>query len=129
MSGTTQDGAAAGTVTGISLQNGGDLVATYSNGSQSTLAQVAVAGIANPDTLVGTSGNNYQVGLQTITPAVGAAGTGGRGNLISQSLEESNVNMAAQFTDLIVYQQGYDANSKVISTVNQMEQTLLAINP
>ncbi len=129
VSGTTQDGAAAGTVTGISLQNGGDLVATYSNGSQSTLAQVAVAGIANPDTLVGTSGNNYQVGLQTITPAVGAAGTGGRGNLISQSLEESNVNMAAQFTDLIVYQQGYDANSKVISTVNQMEQTLLAINP
>jgi len=64
-----------------------------------------------------------------MTPTVGAAGTGGRGNLVGESLEQSNVDMATQFTNLIVYQNGYEANSKVLSTVNQMDQSLLAINP
>ncbi len=129
-SGTTQDGSATGTVTGLSLADGGDLVATYSNGAQQTLAQVALANVANPNTLVATNGNNYELGVDTITPSVGAAGTGGRGTLVGQSIEESNVDMATEFTDLIVFQQGYDANSKVLSTVDEMEQTLLAaINP
>ena len=54
---------------------------------------------------------------------------GGRGNLVSQAVEGSNVDMATQFTNLIGFQQGYDANSKVLSTADQMEQALLAINP
>lgn len=128
-SGTTQDGSAPGTVTGLSLANGGNLVANFSNGSQQTLAQVALANVANPGTLIATNGNNYQLGSGTIPPTVGAAGTGGRGSLVGQSLEQSNVDMAAQFTSLILYQQGYDANSKVLSTVDQMQQALLAINP
>jgi flagellar hook protein FlgE len=128
-SGTTQDGSAAGTVTGISLSDGGTMVATYSNGLQQTLAQVALASIANPGSMVAVSGNNFELGPGTITPTVGAAGTGGRGALVGQSLEGSNVDMAAEFTNLIVYQQAYDANSKVLSTVDQMDQTLLAINP
>ena len=128
-SGTTADGSAPGTVTGISIANGGGLVATYSNGSQQTLAQVALANVANPGSMVALSGNNYQLGPDTISPTVGAAGTGGRGSLVGQSLEGSNVNMASEFTNLIVYQQAYDANSKVLSTVDQMEQALLAINP
>jgi flagellar hook protein FlgE len=128
-SGTTQDGAAPGTITGLSLADGGSLVANFSNGAQQTLAQVALANVANPGSLIATNGNNYQLGVDTITPTVGAAGTGGRGSLVGQSLEQSNVDMASEFTNLIVFQQGYDANSKVLSTVDQMEQALLAINP
>jgi len=128
-SGTTQDGTASATVTGIAFQNGGMLVASYSDGSQQNLAQIALAGVANPATLVAKDNNNYITGPNTITPVIGTAGTGGRGNLISQSVEASNVDMATQFTNLIVFQQGYIANSKVLSTVNQMTQSLLAINP
>jgi flagellar hook protein FlgE len=128
-SGSTQDGSAPGTVTGVALSDGGNLVATYSNGVQQTLAQVALASVANPDSMIATTGNNFELGPSTMTPAIGASGTGGRGSVEGQKLEQSNVDMATQFTDLIVFQEGYDANSKVLTTVNQMEQTLLAINP
>ena len=126
-SGTSQDGSAPATVTGVSLQNGGELVASYSNGSQKALAQVALASVSNPDSMIAAPNNMYTVGIDTITPSIGAAGTGGRGNLVAQSIEASNVDMATEFTNLIVFQRGYEANSKVITTLNQMDQTLLAI--
>jgi flagellar hook protein FlgE len=128
-SGTTQDGSAAATVTGVSLANGGLMIATYSDGTQKTLAQVATASISNPDSLIATNDNKYMLGSNTLAPSVGAAGTGGRGNLVGQSIEASNVDMATEFTNMIVYQQSYVANSKVLSTVNQMDAALLAINP
>ncbi|HTS77879.1 MAG TPA: flagellar hook protein FlgE [Bryobacteraceae bacterium] len=128
-SGSTQDGEASATVTGVSLETGGILVATYSDGTQQNLAQVAVANVSNPDSMVATNNNDYLLGPSTITPSVGGAGTGGRGNLVGQSLEASNVDMATEFTNLIVFQQGYEANSKVLTTIDQMDQTLLAINP
>lgn len=123
----TQNGSAAATVTGVSLQNGGLLVATYSNGNTQTLGQVAVASIANPDTLVANSDNTYSASAQTALPSLGAAGTSGRGNVVAQSLEASNVDMATEFTNLMVYQNGYEASSKVITTQDQMDQALLAI--
>jgi flagellar hook protein FlgE len=125
--GTTQDGSQAATVTGVSLQNGGLLEASYSNGRTQTLAQVAVASIGNPDTLIGQSNNTYTLGNDTLAPVIGASGTGGRGNVVGGALEASNVDMATEFTNLIVFQQGYEANSKVLTTINQMDQTLLAI--
>jgi flagellar hook protein FlgE len=128
-SGTTQDGSAAATVTGVQLTNGGILEATYSNGTQQMLAQVAMANVANPDSMIATNNNDFMLGPSTITPSVGGAGTGGRGNIVGQSLEASNVDMATEFTNLIVFQQGYEANSKVLTTIDQMDQTLLAINP
>jgi flagellar hook protein FlgE len=88
-----------------------------------------VASISNPDTLVGVANNNYTVGVTTATPSVGAAGTADRGNILGSSLESSNVDMATEFTHLIVFQRGYEANSKVLTTAEQMDQALLAINP
>jgi flagellar hook protein FlgE len=128
-SGTTQDGILPGTATGVTLQNGGQLVATYSNGQQLTIAQLAVASIANPDSLVALSNNNFQLGAGTLAPSVGIPGTGERGTVVGGSLEASNVDMATQFTNLIVYQRGYEAASKVITTQTQMDQMLLQINP
>jgi flagellar hook protein FlgE len=128
-SGTTQDGVQPGTATGVTLQNGGALVASYSNGQQVTIAQVAVASVGNPDTLIATSNNNFTLGVNTLTPSVGTPGTGERGTVVGGSLEASNVDMATEFTNLIVYQRGYEAASKVITTQNQMDQMLLQITP
>jgi flagellar hook protein FlgE len=125
--GTSQDGTQPGSVTGVSLQNGGMLVATYSNGNVATIAQVAVASVSNPDSLITVANNNYTLGVSTLTPSVGGANTGERGSIVAGSLESSNVDMATQFTNLIVFQRGYEANSKVITTIDQMDQTLLAI--
>ncbi len=128
-SATTQDGVQPGTATGVTLQNGGQLVASYSNGQQVTIAQLAVASIANPDSLIAVSDNKYTLGADTLAPSVGTAGTGDRGNVLGGQLEASNVDMATEFTNLIVYQRGYEASSKVLTTQNQMDQMLLAINP
>ncbi len=126
-SGSTQDGIASATITGMSLQNGGNIVATFSNGKQMTIAQVAVANIANPDSLLSVGNNDYQLSAKTIAPSVGAAGTGGRGTILGGSLEASNADIATEFTNLIVYQRGYQANSKVITTLDQVSQDLMQI--
>jgi flagellar hook protein FlgE len=125
--GTTQDGTQPGSVTGVKLQNGGLLVANYSNGNLAVIAQVAVASVSNPDSLLAVANNNYALGTSTLTPSVGGANTGERGSIVAGSLESSNVDMATEFTNLIVFQRGYAANSKVITTINQMDQALLAI--
>jgi flagellar hook protein FlgE len=126
--GTTQDGVQAATVTGTSLENGGTLVATFSDGSKRTVAQVALASVPNPDSLIALANNQYTVGAQTATPAVGASGTGSRGNIVGGSLESSNVDMATELTNLIVYQRAYQANSKAVTSIDQMQQTLIALN-
>ena len=125
--GSTQDGVQAAAVTGMSLENGGMLVASYSNGTHRTLAQLAVASISNPNTLLALANNQYQVDIGTTTPSVGAAGTGVRGNIVAGSREASNVDMATELTNLIVYQRGYQADSKAITAIDQMQQTLIAM--
>jgi flagellar hook protein FlgE len=100
-------------------------VATYSDGSTSTIAQLAVAGISNPDSLIAVGQNNYQLGADTSAPAVGGPGTGDRGSIQGGALESSNVDIATEFTNLIVYQRSYEANSRVISTLDQLTQDLL----
>jgi len=125
--GTSQDGVQAATVTGVTLQNGGMLVATFSNGTNRTLAQLAVASVQNPDTLISVDNNQYVAGASTSTPSVGASGTSTRGNIVAGSLESSNVDMATELTNLIVYQRGYQADAKAITSIDQMQQTLIAL--
>jgi flagellar hook protein FlgE len=125
--GSTQDGIQAATVTGVSLQNGGSLVATFSNGTHRTLAQLAIASISNPDTMIAVNNNQYVVGVGTTTPSVGASGTSTRGNIVAGALEASNVDMATELTNLIVYQRGYQADSKAVTAIDQMQQTLIAM--
>ena len=125
---TTQDGIQAATVTGTSLQNGGLLVATFSDGSQRTVAQLALASVPNPDSLLALANNQFALGAGTATPSVGASGTGTRGSIVGGSLESSNVDMATQLTNLIIYQRAYQADSKALTSIDQMQQTLLALN-
>jgi flagellar hook protein FlgE len=125
VSASTQDGVPASQVTQVSIADGGAITAQFSNGNQVVIGQLALAGISNPDSLLSVGENNYEVGAGTATPVIGVPGTGTLGNVEGGSLEDSTVDIATEFTNLIVYQNSYDANSKVISTLDQMTQNLL----
>jgi len=127
LSGSSQDGVAASQITQVSLADGGAIIAHYSDGTQETVGQLAMASISNPESLISVGQNNFEVGADTSTPVVGAPGTGSRGAILGGALESSNVDIAQEFTSLIVYQEGYEANSKVISTQDQLTQVLLNI--
>ena len=121
-SGATQDGAAAAQLTSVTMANGGQLLASYSDGQQTVVGQLAMANIQNPQTLLNVGNNNYQVTAESAAPAIGAPGTGGRGAIVGGALESSNVDMATELTDLIVLQSAYQANAKVVTTVDSLAQ-------
>jgi flagellar hook protein FlgE len=125
LAGSTQNGNTAAELSGISIANGGQVVATYSNGTQRTAAQLAMASISNPQSLVSVGNNNFAATANTATPAVGLPGSGGRGDVLSKSLEASNVDLATEFTNLITYERAYQADSKVITTTNDLMQSVV----
>jgi flagellar hook protein FlgE len=125
VSGSTQDGIPASQVTQVSIANGGAITAQFSDGNQVVIGQLALASVSNPDSLLSVGENNFEVGADTATPVIGVPGTGTLGTVEGGALEASTVNIAGEFTNLIVYQNSYDANSKVISTLDQITQSLL----
>jgi flagellar hook protein FlgE len=122
VSAVAQDGIAAAQLTHVSLSDGGEILAQFSNGKQVAVAQLALASIRNPDSLTSVGDNNFQVSSNTAIPAIGTANTGGRGNVLSGALESSTVDIAHEFTSLIVYQRGYEAAAKVITTTDTLTQ-------
>jgi flagellar hook protein FlgE len=127
VSSTSQDGFQAGQITNVGIANGGLLVATYSNGQTANVGQLALASIENPGTMLSVGNNNLQPGSDTTAPAIGAAGSGGRGQILGQSLEASTVDIATEFANLMAFQQSYQANSRVITTADQMTQDLIGL--
>lgn len=123
----TQNGAASANLSSVSLGNGGQVIALYDNGQQVVVGQMAMASIRNPDSLVGAGDNNYLASGTTALPAIGLPGTGGRGTVLGQSVESSTVDMATEFTNLIVFQRSYEANAHVVTTVDQMSQDTIAL--
>jgi len=121
-SSASQDGQAASQLVNVGLGNGGAILAQYSDGQQVTVGQVALASIRNPVSLVAVGNNNFMLSAASAAPNIGIPGTGGRGNIQGGSLEASNVDIATEFTDLIVYQRGYEANGKVVSTADTLSQ-------
>jgi flagellar hook protein FlgE len=122
VSNPTQDGFGAGQISQVSIQNGGLVVANYTNGQQVTLGQLAVASITNPTSLVQVGDNNLQASAATAQAAIGASGTGGNGAVEGGSLEESTTDMAAEFTKLLSYERSYQAASRVITTSDTLAQ-------
>lgn len=118
----TQNGSAAANLVSVGLADGGRILAQYSNGQQEVVGQMAMASIRNPDSLIAVGNNNYQLSADTATPAVGLPGTGGRGSVMGGAVESSNVDIATEFTNLIVFQRGYEANAHVVTTVDQLSQ-------
>lgn len=122
VSAVSQDGSAAAQLTTVAIGNNGQILAQYSNGLQTAVGQLAMATIRNPDSLIAIGNNNYELSAASALPAVGLPGTGGRGTVQGGSLESSTVDVATEFTNLIVYQRGYEANSKVINAVDELSQ-------
>jgi flagellar hook protein FlgE len=129
-SGVTQDGFAAGQVTKVSIQDNGLVVANYSNGQQTTVAQLALANISNPDTLAAVGNNNLQATAQTAAVTVGTSGSSGLGKIVGGALESSNADIASEFTNLLTFQRSYQAASRVITTSDQLlQETVNLIHP
>ena len=125
--GSKQDGTQAAQLTSVSIDNGGQIVATFSNGQKRVEAQLALASIQNPTSLQNAGNNNFASTSDTANPAIGIPQTADRGQILGGALEGSNVDMATEFTNLIVYQSAYQANSRVISTADQMNQDLFNV--
>jgi flagellar hook protein FlgE len=119
---SSQDGSPASQLTRVGLANGGQLLAQYSDGTQVVVGQVAMANIRNPESLIAVGNNNYQASALTASPAIGVPDTGGRGDIQGGSIESSTVDIAQEFTDLIVLERGYQANSRVVTTADTLSQ-------
>jgi flagellar hook protein FlgE len=116
----SQNGVAAGTVTNITINPDGNIVATIGAGQTLTLARLALVNFNNPQGLNKIGSNRYGEGPAAGERNVGVPGTGGRGTLIGSALEQSNVDMAQEFTQMILAQRGYQANGKMITVSDQL---------
>jgi flagellar hook protein FlgE len=121
-SATTQDGFAAGAYQGFSVDADGVISASFSNGHSSRIGQIAVATVANQDGLVRAGANDYLATDVSGVISVAAANVGGRGSIDGQALEQSNVDISAEFSDLIVAQRAFEANSKTVTTFDSVTQ-------
>ena len=121
----SQDGVAPGAFTGISITNAGDVVANYNNGQTQTVAQVPIVTFAAPDALQRQNGQAFTATTNSGDPITQSEGTNGAGSLVIGSVESSNVDIATEFSNLIVAQQAYGANAKVVTTADQMLQTTI----
>lgn len=128
-SAVAQNGSPAANLVSVGLANGGQVLAQYSNGQQVVVGQMAMATIRNPESLIAVGDSNYQTSAITALPAIGVPGTGGRGTVLGGSIEASNVDIAKEFTNLIIYQRGYEANARVITTVDQLSQDTINLKP
>jgi len=121
----TQDGAAPGSFSGVTTKANGDVVANYDNGQSRTVAHVPLALFTDPDALQRQNGQAFTAtkasgGAQTL-----ASGGNGAGNLLTSSVEGSNVDIASEFSKLIIAQRAYSANTKVVTTAEDLLQQTL----
>lgn len=124
---TEQNGAAVGALTTFSTTSDGQLIGIYSNGKKQALAQLAVAIFNNSDGLEKVGDSSYRTSVNSGVALIGAATVGGRGSIQGGSLEMSNVDLASEFTNLIVAQRGFAANSRTITAADEMLQELMSI--
>jgi flagellar hook protein FlgE len=123
----SQDGYAAGTVSEISIDQEGNLVANYTNGTRKKQARIALADFPSLTGLARKGMNLFQATTGSGDPLYNKAGVGGMGVVSASMLEESNVDMAAEFVKMIITQRGYQANTKVITTTDDMLTQLMNI--
>ena len=123
----TQNGFAAGTLTGISIDRDGFLSGQFSNGTTRNLAQLALATFSNIEGLSNVGSNNLQESNTSGQPLIGAPLTGSLGSIRSSALEQSNVDLATEFVKLIINQRAFQANTRTVSTTNELLGNLVAL--
>ena len=119
---TSQDGYASGSYQGFSVDGNGVVQASFNNGQNEVVGQVAVATVANQQGLQATNNTAYVATLASGDAVIGTAGTAGRGTIEGASLESSNVDVSTEFSALIVAQRAFEANSKSVTTFDQVTQ-------
>ncbi|MDA8233839.1 MAG: flagellar basal-body rod protein FlgF [Clostridia bacterium] len=122
---TAEPGNAPGVLSTYTIDKSGVITGVYSNGLNKVLGQVALANFDNPAGLIKEGENLYRKSNNSGEPDVGAAGKGGRGGISPGSLEMSNVDLSQEFTDMIITQRGFQANSRIITTSDEMLQELV----
>jgi flagellar hook protein FlgE len=122
-----QDGYTMGYLDNFKIDQSGTITGVYSNGTNRTIGQVAMASFANQGGLEKAGDSTYVVSNNSGAANIGPSGIAGKGKIISGALEMSNVDMAEQFTDMIVTQRGFQANSRTIQTADQLLQELLTL--
>ncbi len=125
--GSTQDGTPSGQLTNMSIGTNGQILAHYSNGDAVPVAQLAIASVLNPDSMQDLGDNTFGVTSATSLPAIGTPGTGSRGQITGGALEASTVDIAKEFTNLLTYERGYQANSKVVTTEDDIMQETVGL--
>jgi flagellar hook protein FlgE len=120
-----QDGSSAGNLQSFSVSQEGLITGSYSNGRTRAIGQLALASFANPEGLEKAGSSYYRSTVNSGLAQLGLAGQGGRGLISTGVLEMSNVDLAAEFTNLIVAQRGFQANSRVITTSDEMLQEVV----
>lgn len=123
----SQDGYTGGTLNGIKIDETGTIIGSFSNGQSFGLAKVALATFTNNEGLQSEGGNVFSQTANSGEAVIGAAGTGDKGTIAASKLEASNVDLSRALTDLIVIQRGFQANSKTITTSDEMLNTLLQL--
>jgi flagellar hook protein FlgE len=114
-----QDGIAAGVVSDISIDSDGNIMAKFGE-EQMAIGQIALANFNNPKGLAKLGANRYGESQAAGLPNIGTAGSGGRGTLIGSAIEQSNVDIATEFTQMILAQRGYQANSRTITVSDEV---------
>lgn len=123
----TQDGQGVGNLSNISIGSDGTISTVLDNGQQANVGKIALANFANSEALIRIGGQLLQKSTNSGEPVVGIPNTGTFGTLASESIELSTVDVADQFVKLITLQRGFQANSKIITTVNQLLAELLQL--
>jgi flagellar hook protein FlgE len=123
----SQDGFTSGVYQSFVVDPTGVITANFSNGRTSTVGQIAVATVANTAGLTASGGNNFMTTAASGLATVGVAGAGGRGTVVDGALEQSNVNISTEFSNLIVAQRAFEANSKTVTTFDTISQDVLSM--
>jgi flagellar hook protein FlgE len=124
---TQSDGYGSGALQSISVGSDGTISGVFSNGQTLAVGQIALASFANPQGLLQNGANNFVSSLASGQPTIGAPNSGGLGSLTGGSLEQSNVDMATEFSRLILAQRDYQANAQTVTTLDQVSQYAISM--
>jgi len=122
---STVDGAPFGSVTGVTIGKDGVVTAQFSNGLSKPVFEIPIATFPNVDGLAEQNGNAFRATTESGTPVLNAATTGSAGAVMSGDLENSTVDLATEFTNLITTQRAYSASSRIVTTASQMLDQLM----
>ena len=122
VSSTIQNGFASGNYTGFSIGSDGTVTATFNNGQKLNVGQLALGNVVNLQGLEHLGDGDYATTLASGTATIGISGTSGLGTMVGGALEASNVNIAAEFSELIIAQRAFEANSKAVTTFDTIAQ-------